>query len=153
MDTLHHTRRAAGLGTVSLPTVEMERHTIPERIAIGLSIERLYRAHVTPAWPGRPERVAFVEAISGETAAKKIRKVVAALEHAKPCDVVVYGCRSADELLKEGQSGDPTLRLFEVSRRPGDARPAYAEQALFLLDEPAPLTRAWAQIRAREVGS
>jgi hypothetical protein len=99
-------------------------------------------------WRGA-ERTAFVEASSYHAAVKKIAAAVGALEHRSPVAVEerVYNCFSAKELIDEGLSESPELRLFETGWSGGKAT-HFVSEPLFLLDRPAELCRLWASIPA-----
>jgi hypothetical protein len=122
-------------------------HPITERNR-GLAIARLYRAHIQPSeWRGI-ERTAFVEAFNRDAAARKIAAAVAALEYGSTTEQVqerIYNVTSGTQLVAEGLSLDHELRLFETGWS-GQEAIAFVEHPLFLLIDPAPLCRKWAQI-------
>jgi hypothetical protein len=105
---------------------------------------RLYRAHIGADQYGT-ERTAFVEALSHHGAIRKIANAVAALEQRLPESVEsrIYNCWSAAELIEDGTSEDPTLRLFETGWCGKEA--SYVDEPLFLVASPA-LIRKWATI-------
>jgi len=96
-----------------------------------------------------PELTAFVEAPSRESAIRKIAlSVVAALEFGNTAEGVaerIYNCLSAAECIEEGLSTDRELRLFETGWSGGKPI-CFVHHPLFLLNNPAPLCRKWAQI-------
>jgi hypothetical protein len=115
----------------------------------GINLARFYRAHVQGAYYRSPERTAFVEAFSHQCACKKIAATVAVLENRTPAEVA-YNCFSAQELVDQGLSEDPALRLFETGWSGG--RPTYfVREPLFLLAAPAAMIRKWAAIPAPEL--
>lgn len=135
-----------------LPILAMETLSIQERLVAGISIERLYRAHITPSTPGQPHRTVFVEAVNDTAALRKVREVLAALEnrsakHLAECEAV-YECRSALELMQQGVSDDLDARLFETAGARDGKVVSFIRHPVFLLQDPAPLTRKWAQIQA-----
>jgi hypothetical protein len=109
---------------------------------------RLYRAFVQPCrWPGI-ELTAFVEASSHQSAIRRIAAVIVALECGSTVESVserIYNCASAVECVEEGLSEDPELRIFETGW--GGGKPiCFVQHPLFLVADPAPLCRNWAQI-------
>lgn len=112
-----------------------------------LDLTRLYRAFVSGRDGYRnPERTAFVEAASREGALRKIAAVIVALEYGSTVESVserIYNLNRAAECIEEGLSEDHELRIFETGW--GKAI-TFVEHPLFLLDDPAPLCRKWAQI-------
>jgi hypothetical protein len=81
------------------------------------AIARLYRAHVQPQDRRGIERTAFVEASNHNAAVRKIAAAIAALEYCSTTESVcerVYNVASGIELVAEGLSTDPELRLFET---------------------------------------
>jgi hypothetical protein len=115
-----------------------------------LNLSRVYRAHIMPRDWCTPELTAFVEAPSRESAIRKIALgVVAALEFGNTAEGVaerIYNCLSAAECIEEGLGTDRELRLFETGWRGGKPI-CFVEHPLFLLSNPAPLCRKWAQIQ------
>jgi hypothetical protein len=117
----------------------------------GINLARFYRAHVQGTNYRSPECTAFVEAFSHQCACKKIAAAVAVLENRTPDEVAdrIYNCFSAQELVDQGLSEDPALRLFETGWSGG--RPTYfVREPLFLLAAPAAIIRKWAAIPAPE---
>ncbi len=112
---------------------------------------RLYRAHVTSYDARGIEHTAFVEAASARAAVRKIAAVVATLEFGATAESVaerIYNCYCADELIATGVSADHSLRLCETGWS-GNTAICFVEHPLFLLRDPAPLCRLWAQIPTR----
>jgi hypothetical protein len=74
---------------------------------------------------------------------------VGALEHRSPVAVAerIYNCYSGKDLIDEGLSENPELRLFETGWTGGKAT-HFVTEPLFLLDHPAELCRLWASIPA-----
>jgi len=107
-------------------------------------VSSLYRVIVTPCDLRKPLRMAFVGAGSATEAQMTVAGVVAAMEHCRFVDVEarVYGALSAQDLIARRANADPELRLFEV----GAQGRSWVEHPLFLLDEPAMLTRKWVRI-------
>lgn len=127
--------RATARPTQSRPPVEID-------------LTRLYRAFVSQDNWRDAERTVYVEAISRESAVRKIAAAVSALEFGSTPEAVkerVYNCTSAVELIAEGVSDNDVLRLFETGWS-GDQVICWVAQPLFLLREPAALIRAWARI-------
>jgi hypothetical protein len=129
--------------TQSLPRPNAA-HSLP------VHFRRLYRAHITPRahdYRG-PELTAFVEASSREGAVRKIAAaIVAAMEFGSTAESVaerIYNCNSAQECIDDGLSEDVELRLFETGWS-GNKAICFVEHPLFLLANPAPLCRKWAQ--------
>jgi hypothetical protein len=114
-----------------------------------LNVSRLFRAFVSGRDGYRsPERTVFIEAASREGAVRKIAAVIAALEFGSTVEGVqerIYNCAPAAECIDEGLSTDLELRLFETGWSGGKPI-CFVECPLFLLDDPAPLCRKWAQI-------
>jgi hypothetical protein len=109
----------------------------------------LYRAHVRPCDCHQPVRTAFVEAPCKIEAVLKISGVMAVLEGRSLAEVQkrVYEVKSAHQCIAEGKSADRQLRLFETAcSRTGVS--AFVRHPVFLLDDPASLTRKWSQIPA-----
>jgi hypothetical protein len=86
--------------------------------------------------------MAFIRAGSAAEAQMTVADVVAALEHCRfvEAEARVYGALSAQDLIALGSNVDPEVRLFEI----GAQGRCPVEHPLFLLDEPAALTRKWA---------
>jgi len=94
------------------------------------------------------ELTAFVEAASREGAIRKISQTVAALEFGSTAESVaerIYNCNSAAELIDEGIGEDLETRLFETGWSGGKPI-CFVEHPLFLIEDAAPLIRAWARI-------
>jgi hypothetical protein len=112
------------------------------------SFRRLYRAFVQPRrWPDI-ELTAFVEASSRQLAIHRIAAAITALEHGSTVESVserIYNCASAIECVAQGLSETRELRIFETGWGGGKAI-CFVEHPLFLLPDPAPLCRKWAQI-------
>jgi len=72
---------------------------------------------------------------------------VGALEHRSSVAVEdrIYNCYAAKELIDEGLSDCPELRIFETGWSGGKAT-HFVTEPLFLLDHPAELCRLWASI-------
>jgi hypothetical protein len=142
------------MATAMLPRADRARSVpssvIAEALArgvLGVDLRRLYRAHIDAANPRGPERTAFVEGHSHQCAARKVAAAVAALEHRQPLEVAnrIYNVHSAQELLEEGLSEDPLLRLFETGWSGGRAT-YFVREPLFMLNAPAAIIRIWAAI-------
>jgi len=108
----------------------------------------LHRAFVEPRhWPGI-ELTAFVKASTRRWAIHRIATVIAALEDGGTAESVshrIYNCTSAAECVEEGLSEDLELRIFETGW--GGGKPiCFVQHPLFLVPDPAPLCRKWAQI-------
>ena len=105
-------------------------------------LSNLYRVFVSPCDLRKPRRMAFIRAGSAAEAQMTVAGVVAALEHCRFVEVEarVYGALSAHDQIALGANADPEVRLFETGAQ------GLVEHPLFLLDEPAVLTRKWAQI-------
>jgi hypothetical protein len=74
--------------------------------------------------------------------------VIATLEDGGTAESVserIYNCVSAAECLEEGQSEDPELRIFETGWSGGKPI-CFVQHPIFLVRDPAPLCRKWAQI-------
>jgi hypothetical protein len=110
-----------------------------------LDLSRLHRVIVGSPDSRAPERVAFVEAIHGHAALKKVAAAIAALECRSPSAVEerLYNIQSAEECVEQGISDDVELRVFETGWN-GHA-PTYVEEPLFLVAAPAALIRAWSR--------
>jgi hypothetical protein len=112
------------------------------------SFRRLYRAFVQPRrWPDI-ELTAFVEASSRQVAIDRIAAAIATLEYSSTVESVserIYNCASAIECVAQGLSEDRELRIFETGWGGGKAI-CFVEHPLFLVPDPAPLCRKWAQI-------
>lgn len=111
-----------------------------------IDLSDLYRASVEPLdWRGSL-RMVFVEASSERDARLKVAAVLAILEYRSITEAEsrVYNVKSARHCLDDGSSADLERRMFEVGRR----GLAFVRQPIFLLREPAALTRKWAQIHA-----
>lgn len=69
------------------------------------------------------------------------------MEHPSPDAVQdrIYNCTSAKELIADGTSDRPELRIFETGWTGGNAT-HFVTEPLFLLDHPGELTRFWASI-------
>jgi hypothetical protein len=107
-------------------------------------LSSLYRVIVSPCDLRKPLRMAFVRAGSAAEAQMTVAAVVAALDHCRfgAVEVRAYGVVSAHDLIALGANADPEVRLFEI----GAQGKRLVEHPLFLLDEPAGLTRKWAWI-------
>ena len=111
-------------------------------------LRRLYRAFVQPRRGPDIELTAFVEASSRPLAIDRIVAAIAALEYGGTVESVaerVYNCASAVECVTQGLSEDRELRIFETGWGGGKAI-CFVEHPLFLVPDPAPLCRKWAQI-------
>jgi hypothetical protein len=117
-------------------------HSVPAHF------RRLYRAHVQPrCWRG-VEVTAFVDAVSRETAVRKMSQAIAAIEFGSTSESVAertYNCARASELIDDGLGEDIEGRLFETGW--GNGRPiCFVEHPLVLLSDPAPLLKVWARV-------
>lgn len=120
----------------------------PATSASDIDFTKVYRAFVSGQSWRDGERTVYVEALSRETAIRKITAVVCALEFGSEPEAVrerVYNCASAVDLIDEGTSEDHALRLYEVGWC-GSEVIAWVRQPLFLVREPAALICAWARI-------
>jgi hypothetical protein len=116
-----------------------------------IDLSDMYRASVEPIdWRGSV-RMVFIEASSERDARMKVAGVVAILEHRSMAEAVdrVYNVKSARQCIDEGSSVDPELRMFEVGR----SGLAWVRQPIFLLREPASVTRKWLQIQSPDQSS
>jgi len=111
-----------------------------------IDLSDMYRASVEPIDWRCSVRMVFIEASSERDARMKVAGVVAILEHRSMAEAVsrVYNVKSARQCIDEGSSVDPELRMFEVGR----GGLAWVRQPIFLLREPASLTRKWLQIQS-----
>jgi hypothetical protein len=108
----------------------------------------LHRAFVQPRHLPGIELTAFVKAPSRTWAIQRIAAVIAALEDGSTAESLserIYNCASAIECVAQGLSEDRELRIFETGWGGGKAI-CFVEHPLFLVPDPAPLCRKWAQI-------
>jgi hypothetical protein len=112
-----------------------------------IDLSDMYRASVEPIDGHCRVRMVFIEA-SSERAFMKVAGVVAILEHCSMAEAVsrVYNVKSARQCIDEESNVDPELRMFEVGR----SGPAWVRQPIFLLREPASLTRKWLQFQSTD---
>jgi hypothetical protein len=116
-----------------------------------VGVHRIYRAHVTPRDWRQPERTIFVEAFGERAALERMAQAVAAIDWCTREDAAerLYNCYSARELLEDGVSADPLTRLFETGWS-GDKAIAFVTHPLILVEDAAPLIRAWAAIEGTD---
>lgn len=121
--------------------------TIPA-VDIPSAFRRVYRAHIEPKEWRAPELTAFVEAVSRETAVRKIAETLVAIEYGSTPESVkerIYNCSGAAELIAEGLSEDIEMRLMETGW--GGGKPiCFVEHPLVLMSDPTPLLRVWARV-------
>jgi hypothetical protein len=142
------TQHQRGIPMVVSEVVQRGPSSAVASLLLPTSLRRLYRAFVQPSqWTGI-ELAAFVEASSRQLAIQRIATAIAALEYGSTVESVserIYNCASAVECVAQGVSADHELRIFETGWGGGKSI-FFVEHALFLLPDPAPLCRKWAQI-------
>lgn len=108
-----------------------------------IDLSRLYRAYVSPPSPFRPELAVFADASSRDLAHRHICELVALITRRNVDDVAdaLYNLCSARELIDEGLSEAPELRLFECHW--SGNRIFYIDAPLCLVTDPQPLLDAW----------
>lgn len=106
----------------------------------------LFRGFASPANARDPELTLFVEAFTEQRAVERMAQALMSLrgctyEVATEC---LYSVYSVSELTIQGFSTDRELRIFETgcNRETID----YCQDPIFLVRDPGPLTRKWAQI-------
>ena len=111
------------------------------------SFSRVYRAFVSPLSVSHSELTVFVEASSRDGARRHICELVALITRRTVDDVenALYNLSSAQELLDEGVSESPGLRLFECGWSCEGI--TYVESPLFLVTDPTPLLQTWIKTR------
>jgi hypothetical protein len=111
-----------------------------------LDLSNIYRASLESPDPRSSLRTVFVEASNETDARMMVAGIAAILEHRSPAETEnrVYNVKSARQFIDEGSSADPERRIFEIAH----SDLVFARQPMFLLREPAALTRKWAQIQS-----
>jgi hypothetical protein len=144
------TQHQRGIPMVVSEVIQRGPPSAVDSLLLPTHFRRLYRAFVQPRrWPDI-ELTAFVEASSRQSAIHRITAAIAALEYGSTVESVserVYNCASAMECIAQGLSEDRELRIFETGWGGGKAI-CFVEHPLFLLADPAPICRKWAQIAA-----
>ncbi len=113
-----------------------------------VDLRHVWRGHVQPVLLSLPERTAYVDATTERGARLKIAAAVAGLEGVRPDDVDyrIYNVKPTRICIEEGESEDHELRLFEIGW--GGDGIVFVREPLILLQQPGPLTRAWARTLA-----
>lgn len=121
-----------------------------------IELYRIYRAHVEPRSLRDPELTVFVEASTRAEAHDKVRGVCRALGNAPATpdgDWPYYNLNSGYELMEQGSSSEPELRLLETGWGGPDADSngvsCWVRQPIFAVPNPLPLLQAWARLPQR----
>jgi hypothetical protein len=106
---------------------------------------QIYRVRVEPKTPRTTARFAFVDAHSEGDACARVAAAFVCFDRCSLGDVLLRAsAKSYEDCRSDGVSADHELRLFEIVRSKARVL-EWVREPIFLLPEPAVLTRKWTQ--------